>query len=1353
MNNIYILNNTFNLCGTTQGALSAAVGYLECSHCLIDGNTVQHSAEGFQLYGPYSVVRNNHFGPITAADEGANHADGVESSCSGDLPLQHMLYENNVSQSWRSANAHGLLMRDTNSCGMTANILRFSVFQDMGSGWAVTSDQATSGHVYNNTMSNDNEDAAGGTREDLVLVTNATGWKFKNNLMMNAQTNTTPFLAYVDASSASGFAEDHNLAYFTGFSGTWDGWGASDVGNYAASDVFNQDPKLVNQLTDAHLQAGSPAIGAGGSLTTTVGAGATSTSLTVADAGYFSDGYGIPNVAADWLRIGSSTYVQIASINYATNVITLASAVSWNNGDPVYLYKDSNGNVVLKRSSPDMGAYQSSPDNYFDQASAGLNDGSSCANARTYASMTAGDWAPGNTVHICGTGVTPLNTTAISAKANGTSGNPVTLKFEPGAILQSPYFPAAGVIVLDGHSYITVDGGTNGIVKATANGTARTYQTDSTTGISINSTDNITIKNLAINDIYVRVANTSGSTGFNSSAVLGVNATNFLADTLSVTNVKTGVGVNFNTVGGSNYEVRNSYFLGVEVPTIQATSTTNATFTNVLVHDNNFAGGADAWDDPVGNSFHHDGGGHYWAQATGAHIYNLRFYNNWVHGIWGNDSAYYGSSGGTHITARVYPEETGGDVWIYNNVFDITSGNILYQSAMNGEVFCKAASSPGMYCHVVNNLFIGPAGNSTQDTALETDGTASVSTWENNIVMNFGMAYYLAAQAHSTTAADYNVYYNIGSSGWNFDSYANWRAAGQDAHSSTVTNVSPNLDANYKPQAGSKAIGAGLNLTSQGILTLDADKSGSVRPSSGAWDAGVYQYSPVHYYYAQTAAGLGDGSLCANAWAIGDGTNGINTAAKWVPGNNLHLCGTITGVPNTTLITAAGNGSSGSPITILFEPGSVLTNTYWPSSLGGTAAGAITLGTGRSWIVVDGQNQGTVQNTANGSSLANHVASTGVSGFACSNCTVRNLTVSNLYVQVLGSGLLGDSSLVRGIDFTGQHWVVSGNTLHDCGWCITNFYSNNDTDTQIFQNNIYNMGHGVAYAAGATGAVSTAPALQLHDNHIHDTANWAATGCPYHDDGLHTYGNSTSSMDGVYVINNLFDGDWGTCPTGYIFVEAAGSGTPSHMKNSYWANNVGIVNSNAVENTNGWFMVASGDSGAQVVVNNTMIGSGASDNALCFSMGNLSGLTFKNNTASSCQSPLNIASSTIVALDYNLYGTTTCTHLGNCFAFNGSFTGSFSAWKTATGGETHSVSNLTPLLNADGSPQAGSPVIGAGANLSSLATGYLVALQSDTTKGMARAASVRPSSGAWDVGAYQYTGGAPAHAKEGYVWP
>ena len=61
----------------------------------------------------------------------------------------------------------------------------------------------------------------------------------------------------------------------------------------------------------------------------------------------------------DWIAIGAVNNVaEVASIDYMTNTITLASPKSWNAGAPVYLYRNSGGGTVLRGGAPDIGAFE-----------------------------------------------------------------------------------------------------------------------------------------------------------------------------------------------------------------------------------------------------------------------------------------------------------------------------------------------------------------------------------------------------------------------------------------------------------------------------------------------------------------------------------------------------------------------------------------------------------------------------------------------------------------------------------------------------------------------------------------------------------------------------------------------------------------------------------------------------------------------------------------------------------------------------------------------------------------------------------------------------------------------------------
>jgi len=121
--------------------------------------------------------------------------------------------------------------------------------------------------------------------------------------------------------------------------------------------ITNRDPGFNNvSVYDFSLKAGSPALNAGTYLATVASTDTGSgTSLIVSDAGFFQDGYGI--VQADWIAVGTvSNIVQIGSINYATNTITLATSISRSPGNPVWLAKDSTGRTVLVGSGPNIGA-------------------------------------------------------------------------------------------------------------------------------------------------------------------------------------------------------------------------------------------------------------------------------------------------------------------------------------------------------------------------------------------------------------------------------------------------------------------------------------------------------------------------------------------------------------------------------------------------------------------------------------------------------------------------------------------------------------------------------------------------------------------------------------------------------------------------------------------------------------------------------------------------------------------------------------------------------------------------------------------------------------------------------------
>jgi hypothetical protein len=132
--------------------------------------------------------------------------------------------------------------------------------------------------------------------------------------------------------------------------------------NFVNPDLTQTSSKT---LPDLNLQSSSPAIDGGTYLTTANGSGNSVTTLIVRDAQYFQDGtWGASmthcvTLFPDWIAIGSiNNVVQISSINYTTNTITLASPMSWSNNAPIWLYKKSDGAIVLYGTAPDYGAHE-----------------------------------------------------------------------------------------------------------------------------------------------------------------------------------------------------------------------------------------------------------------------------------------------------------------------------------------------------------------------------------------------------------------------------------------------------------------------------------------------------------------------------------------------------------------------------------------------------------------------------------------------------------------------------------------------------------------------------------------------------------------------------------------------------------------------------------------------------------------------------------------------------------------------------------------------------------------------------------------------------------------------------------
>jgi len=215
--------------------------------------------------------------------------------------------------------------------------------------------------------------------EKNIFLKQGTGADSENNRIYNNTCYRTlgerPSAYSMFFSSASDNNVVKNNIFYGGFDGdvnTAKIEGNTYTNNWETSDG---DPQLFNTdvsdptsliLPDLRLRSNSPCFDGGTYLAQADGAGEDSTALIVDDALFFQDGTwgsSLSTIDADWIAIGTvGNTVAISSINYGTNTITLAEAKSWSDEDSVWLYKDSDGDIVLVGDAPNYGAYQGEGD-------------------------------------------------------------------------------------------------------------------------------------------------------------------------------------------------------------------------------------------------------------------------------------------------------------------------------------------------------------------------------------------------------------------------------------------------------------------------------------------------------------------------------------------------------------------------------------------------------------------------------------------------------------------------------------------------------------------------------------------------------------------------------------------------------------------------------------------------------------------------------------------------------------------------------------------------------------------------------------------------------------------------------
>lgn len=467
----------------------------------------------------------------------------------------------------------------------------------------------------------------------------------------------------------------------------------------------------------------------------------------------------------------------------------------------------------------------------------------------------------------------------------------------------------------------------------------------------------------------------------------------------------------------------------------------------------------------------------------------------------------------------------------------------------------------------------------------------------------------------------------------------------------------------------------------------------------------------------------------------GNNCNGKNTfsvasfnGGAWSVPITVYLCGTI-----TSAIVPPNGGTVGNLMTIVFDTGASIQMPALPTS------GGINL-SGLSYVVVDGGggncgfvNQqsnitcstGFIESTANGTGLANQIASVGINANSTSNVEIKGLLIGPIYQHTSTSDTTQSAPGPEGISFQSATSLnVHNDTIHDCAWCLTGV----GTTLTFEHNEVYNVDHGVGIGGTNSG-------ITIAFNHFHDYANWDQSNNAFHHDGVHLFSTGTNTFNGANVYANLFDGDQGANLTSPgMYIESASTGAT--IENIVVADNVVLTHSGRLSCCGlvGFYTTAGGATATNgTAINNVLIGYYFAGTGACLDAVGWSNVTFENNLVQGCQNQVTIdAASSITAVDYNDYDNLSsdqsCGAGCNTFSWHGSIFASFATWKTDCSCDSHGRNDTVTQvsLNGVGRPFSGSTVLGNGVDLtgmgSPITTDFLTLNW--------------PSSGAWNIGGY-----------------
>lgn len=375
-----------------------------------------------------------------------------------------------------------------------------------------------------------------------------------------------------------------------------------------------------------------------------------------------------------------------------------------------------------------------------------------------------------------------------------------------------------------------------------------------------------------------------------------------------------------------------------------------------------------------------------------------------------------------------------------------------------------------------------------------------------------------------------------------------------------------------------------------------------------------------------------------------------------------------------------------------------------------------------------------------------------INGVTYPFASVNSSTSMTLYVsagvQTGVSYLAGnDTAGISAIGWQdGSNWNIHDNKIHDGGWVISGGTNGGTAYSgwSVTRNEIYRSSH--MFAASIGGSVDLSNVTYAY-NYTHDMANWDTTSDTWHANSIHTFGNSASNgVNGLNVFNNIMTYSGGIDITAQIFIESQSS----------VAQNVNIFN-NVVVGTAGRGMLFNTCASGCNIFSNTFDGAsnsggGTGNGTLSYVGGNgstnVAVAAYENNAHIAGYYNMDVSTpASFGTFDYNAWGLSA----NSCWIYGASGSpttigcpppsSNFTSWKSTVGGDSHGFYSASLGLNSNYTVASGSALIAAGANLTSACTGLGIAgnpCNSDL------AGVARPSSGGWDIGAYQFAAAGPS---------